>query len=175
MRVELLRHPTDADWMRCKALALGTEGKEPTTPPSDEWKREILIARHSPIRKLMFTIRMELPYWVSVHYVRHKIGVEHYVRSQRNDRQSDYDRNAARQDTSVTHVMDLNADALITIVQKRLCHKAAFETREVAEMIRDVVVATNPEFAEVLTKPCLYNGSCHEMRPCGNGIAEVYR
>lgn len=175
MRVELLRHPTDHDWMRCKALALGTEGKEAVTPPSDEWKREILIARHSPIRTLMFTVKMEVPYWVSVHYVRHKIGVEHYVRSQRNDRQHDYDRNAARQDTPVVHVMDLNAEALITIIQKRLCGKAAKETREVAEAICDAVLEVNPEFEDVLVKPCLYNGSCHEMRPCGHGIAEVYR
>ena len=168
MKVEILRHPTDHDWMRCKALALGTEGKEPTTPPSDEWKRRILEARHSPIRTLMFTVRMDVPYWVSVHYVRHKVGVEHYVRSQRNDRQSDYDRNAARQDTPVTHVMDLNADALITIVQKRLCHKAAKETQEVARLIADEVLKVNPEFFDVLTEPCVFNGrNCHEMRSCG--------
>lgn len=64
--------------------------------PSDEWKRRILDAGHSPIRTLMFTVRMEIPYYVSVHFVRHKVGVEHYVRSQRNDRQSDYDRTKAR-------------------------------------------------------------------------------
>jgi hypothetical protein len=175
MKVEILRHPTDADWMRCKMLALGTEGKDAVTMPTEGWKLKILAARHSPIRTLPFTIKMEVPYWVSVHYVRHKIGVEHYVRSQRNDRQHDYDRNAARQDTPVTHVMDLNADALITIVQKRLCHKAALETREIARLIADEVLRTNPEFFDVLREPCLYNGYCHEMRPCGNGIAEVYR
>lgn len=178
MKVEIIRHPTDADWMRCKMLALGTEGKEPTTPPSDEWKLKILAARHSPIRTLMFTIRMEVPYWVSVHYVRHKIGVEHYVRSQRNDRQHDYDRNAARQDVPVVHVMDLNAEALITIIQKRLCGKAAKETREMAGLIRDAVLETNPEFCDVLIEPCMYHyydGYCHEMKPCGHGIAEVYR
>jgi thymidylate synthase ThyX len=123
----------------------------------------------------MFTIRMEVPYWVSVHYVRHKVGVEHYVRSQRNDRQHDYDRNAARQDVPVVHVMDLNAEALITIIQKRLCGKAAKETREVAKLIANEVLKVNPEFFDVLREPCLYNGYCHEMRPCGNGIAEVYR
>ena len=175
MRVEILRHPTDADWMRCKMLALSTEGKEVMTPPSDEWKRRILIARHSPIRTLMFTIRMELPCWVGVHYVRHKVGVEHYVRTQRDDRQYEYDRDAARQDVPVRHTMDLNADALITIVQKRLCGKAHQRTREMAGLIRDAVLETNPEFDKVLVKPCLYNGSCHEMRPCGHGIAKVYR
>jgi thymidylate synthase ThyX len=74
--------------------------------------------------------------------------------------------------------MDLNADALITIVQKRLCHKAAKETREVAKLIANAVLESNPEFFDVLREPCMYHyydGYCHEMRPCGHGIAEVYR
>ena len=166
--VELLRTPSDDDWMRCKLLAIGTEGKtRVVTPPDYEWRVRMLRARHSPIRTLMFTIRMEVPYWVSVHYVRHKVGVEHYVRSQRNDRQHDYDRNSAPQDMPVVHVMDVNADALITMMQKRLCGKAAVETRDVVSQIREAVDMACPEFQRAdMLPPCLCGG-CREFVPCG--------
>ena len=97
IKVEILRHPTDEDWERCKMLAMNTIGKRWSGEVTDEWKNKILKAEHSPIRTLMFTVRMELPYWVSTHFVRHKYGVEHYVSSQRNDRQDKYDRREAPQ------------------------------------------------------------------------------
>ena len=91
MEVEILRHPEQEDWERCKMLALNTIGKKYAgTEITDAWKHAILKAEHSPIRTLMFTIRLTIPYFVSVHLVRHKIGIEHYVQSQRNDRQTNY-------------------------------------------------------------------------------------
>jgi hypothetical protein len=111
---------------------------------------------------------MEIPYWVSVHYVRHKIGVEHFVQSQRNDRQLKYDRNTAPQGQTVSHIMYLNAEALITISHKRLCNQASAETREVMKIIRDKVVEVCPEFKELLVPMCTYrNGLCTEFFPCG--------
>ena len=168
MMVEVLRHPTDEDWERCMVLAYNTVGRRLLAGlPSDEWKHNILKAGHSPIRTLMFTVRMEVPYWVSVHFVRHKFGVEHYVSSQRNDRQDRYDRNKAPQDAMVTHVMDVNAQALINMANMRLCGKAAPETREAMREICDAVVELNPEFAPFLKPKCLVNGGCDEFKPCG--------
>lgn len=40
MQVEILRYPSDADWLRCKKLALGTVGKDSDTLPTDEWKEK---------------------------------------------------------------------------------------------------------------------------------------
>lgn len=129
----------------------------------------MLYAEHSPIRTLMWTIEIrDIPYWVSVHLVRHKVGVEHYVRSQRNDRQSEYDRNAARQDAPVTHVMDINAPALIQMARMRLCGKAALETREVMRDICRAVVHANPEMREFLRPKCDALVMCNEMQPCRN-------
>ena len=171
MRVEVLRHPTDDDWKRCYRLAVGTEGKDVDKLPTLVWKRKILDAGHSPIRTLMFTIRLhDIPYWVSVHLTRHKIGVEHYVQSQRNDRQSNYDRTKAPQDSPVTHTMDINAETLMTISHRRLCGKASPETREVWTMVCAEVMKVNPEFAPVLVPMCTYRGGqCHEMKPCSTG------
>jgi len=171
VKVEILRHPTDADWERCKMLAMNTIGKRWAGEVSDEWKHRILRAEHSPIRTLMFTVRMEVPYWVSVHFCRHKYGVEHYVSSQRNDRQDKYDRTEAPQGASVVHVMDVNAQELIQMARMRLCGQASEETREVMQAICRAVIDVNPEFKPFL-KPKCKQGTigyyCNEFRPCGH-------
>lgn len=168
MSVEILRYPTDEDWKRCKMLALNTIGKRYAgSEVTDEWKRKILRSEHSPIRTLMFTIRMDVPYWVSVHFCRHKYGVEHYVTSQRNDRQDKYDRTKAPQGEMVTHVMDVNAQELIQMARMRLCGQASVETRAAMREIADAVAETNPEFVEFLQPKCVMRRGCNEFKPCG--------
>lgn len=168
MKVKLLRYPTQDDWDRCKLLALGTEGKEAKTSATAEWKHKMLKCAHSPIRTLMFTIQLvDVPYWVSVHYVRHKYGIEHYVRSQRNDRQGEYDRNSAPQNAPVNHIIEVNAQELMFMARKRLCSKAAAETKQVMEMIVEAVVKVCPEFKPFLVPQCEYLGICPEIYSCG--------
>ena len=177
IKVELLRHPTDADWERCKMLALNTIGKRwAGSKVTDEWKAKMLRCEHSPIRTLMFTVRMELPYWVSVHFCRHKYGVEHYVSSQRNDRQDKYDRNEAPQGAFVTHVMDVNAQELMQMARMRLCGQASRETTLVMKEIRKAVIETNPEFLPFLVPKCVAHGGCNEFKSCGYyGVRQFIR
>ena len=93
MQVEMIKYPTEEDWLLVKQCTLVTVGKESEKPPTDEFKRKILRARHSPIRELKFVFRLTgIPYWVSVHLCRH-IHAQPYVKSQRNDRQSEYKKN----------------------------------------------------------------------------------
>ncbi len=169
MKVELIKYPTAEDWMLCKQCALITVGKNAITEPSIEWKHDILSARHSPIRVLNFTFKLEIPYWVSVHLVRH-IHAQPFVRSQRNDRQDSYDRNSAPQDATVTMMWYMNAEELMIIANKRLCKQASEETRKVVwEMCRQVF-NTCPEFKDLLIPMCAYHGGkCHEMCPCKDG------
>lgn len=166
-KVEILRHPTDDDWRRCKMLAMNTIGRDWDGEVTDVWKRRMLLAEHSPIRTLMFTIKVELPYWVSVHFVRHKFGVEHYISTQRNDRQSKYDRTKARQDATVVHVMDINAQELMHMAGVRLCEQASEETRDAMSCICKAVMKANPEFNGLLIPKCLRRGGCDEFEPCG--------
>ena len=142
------------------------ESEEKIYQKLDEWKKKILRARHSPIRELRFAFELKIPYWVSVHLCRH-VHAQPYVRSQRNDRQDEYDRNAARQDEPVTMIWTMNAEELMTIANKRLCKQASKETREVMEMIKWIVEHKCPEFKDLLVPACQYNGKCHEMFPCG--------
>lgn len=168
MTVKILRYPIEQDWLRCKQLALGTMGKTSDTPPTDEWRIKILKSEHSPIRTLMFTIELELPYYISTHFVRHKHGVEHYVKSQRNDRQSDYDRRSARQDEMVSHIMDINAQALINMAHARLCRLADPVAQEVMQSIKQEVIKVCPCMSELLVPKCEYRGGlCDEFNCCG--------
>lgn len=166
MLVELLEFPTDNDWAEVRRRALVTIGKKKADVPTQSWKEKILEARHSPIRRLHFSFYIECPYWVSVHLVRH-VHAQPYVKSQRNDRQGDYDRNKAPQDEMVCMIWDMNAEELITICNKRLCRKASEETREVVTEMRKLVLKKCPEFVNELVPMCWREGKCHEMKSCG--------
>ena len=177
INVEVLRHPTEKDWERCKFLALNTVGKKNLQPEiTEEWKKQILKAEHSPIRTLMFTIHLTIPYFVSTHLVRHKIGIEHYVQSQRNDRQSNYDRELAPQNAMVSHVIEVNAEQLMFMARRRLCGQADTTTRYVMSLICTRVCNTNPEFKDFLKPMCEYRHECPEFKPCGywNNLKQKY-
>lgn len=168
MEVSLLKAPSDSDWLIVKKAALETVGKEVKTLPSLEWKKEILEARHSPIRLLQFVFDIrDIPYWVSVHLCRH-VHAQPFVKSQRNDRQDKYDRNSAPQDSPVNMMWAMNAEELCVIANKRLCLMAAKETRDVVQTMCNLVIASCPEFKDVLVPYCQYNEMCHEMKGgCG--------
>lgn len=168
MKITMIGSPTESDWLGVKQRALVTIGKEAKTEPTTDWKHAILEARHSPIRYLMFSFYLEdIPSWVSVHLVRH-IHAQPYVKSQRNDRQSDYDRAKAPQDAPVNMIWDVNAEELMTIANKRLCNQASLETRQVVMEMCKLVESAYPEFKGLLVPFCVFNGKCHEMFPCKN-------
>lgn len=171
MKIMMIESPDDLDWMAVKERALVTVGKTPITPPDTEWKHRILAARHSPIRRLRFSFRLEnVPSWVSVHLIRH-VHAQPYVKSQRNDRQSDYDRAKAPQDAPVNMIWDMNAEELMIIANKRLCGQASPETRDVVVEMCWQVESKYPEFIGLLVPMCEYcGGICHEMKPCGRSL-----
>lgn len=171
MKISLVKSPTEEDWMLVKKLALATCDKKVVTPPSYEWKERILIARHSPIRELKFIFKLEdIPYWVSVHLVRH-VHAQPYVKSQRNDRQKvddpNYDRTKAPQDAPIPMYWSMGAEELMTIANKRLCTLASKETREVVRQMCVLVAKEYPEFKSSLVPACIANGFCKEMNSCG--------
>ena len=174
MNVELWRYPERNDLIWMKQCTVGTMGKESWTPPTSEFVRKLLVARHSPIRELRFSyVIRDVPYWVTVHLVRHHVGFQPYVQSQRNDRQSDYDRAKAPQDAPVTMRLTLNAEALMNLANKRLCMKASPETREVVQRMCALAEKVMPELRGLLVPMCDYHGGvCHEIQSCGRGKNE---
>ena len=172
MRVTLLEYPTERDWLEVKRRALITmygKGLGAVKPPTDEWKRKILEARHSPIRYLRYSFLFEdIPSNTSVHLCRH-VHAQPYVSSLRNDRQEAMDGDAARRDTPVNMILDVNAEELMVIMNKRLCNKAAQATRNAVLLMQIEAMKYTPEIADFLVPACVYNGKCHEMQPCGKG------
>lgn len=164
MKVGIIKHPSAEDWILCKKCALVTIGKDSVKEPEWIWKHDILKARHSPIRVLPFVFKLEVPYWVSVHLCRH-VHAQPFVKSQRNDRQSEYDRNVAPQDALVDMIWYMNAEELMVIANKRLCQTASEETRQIVQMMCDEVLKVNDEFRGLLVPMCKY-GKCNEMFPC---------
>jgi hypothetical protein len=163
--VRLIRYPTDEDWQRCLMLARATQGKEDNgVTPSEDWKRRMLIAGHSPIRTLPFTILLDgIPYYSAMHYVRHKVGCEWFVSSQRGNE----DRAERKQGNPVNVILDCNAQALQNILMMRLCNKADKVTQAYAIEIQQAVIEQCPEFVGVFHRRCWgRNELCPEMIPC---------
>lgn len=168
MKVTLFEYPTTNDWLAVKKRALVTIGKDSNVPPDPDWRHSILEARHSPIRRLWFGFYLEgIPSWVATHLARH-VHAQPYIRSQRNDRQADYDRNKAPQDAPVDMILDVNGEELQVLCNKRLCGQASPETREIVARMASCVRKLYPkEFEGLLVPMCKYHGGvCHEMKPC---------
>lgn len=162
-------------WQEAKNATLNTVGKEKGAYPTSEWKRKLLMAEHSPIRKLKFSWKWKnLPYWVSVHFVRHKTGIEHFVKTQRTDR-TGVDRGELPQSSPVNHECEANAQALIFISRRRLCNSASPETRAAWQMVKDEVAKHEPELASCMVRECVYRGFCPEMFSCGYTKTEAFK
>ena len=168
MKIELIKVPNEDDWLLCKRAAMRTIWKDVGAMPGADWKHKILAAGHSPIRVLPFYISMtDIPYWVAMHLVRHVHSVP-FISSQRNDRQTMYDRRTSPQDAPVNMDWYMNAEELINVSHKRLCTQASIETRAVVAEICDLVLDACPEFEGLLVPMCMYrNGKCTEFKPCG--------
>lgn len=135
-----------------------------TSKPSNMSLDAIYRCEHSPIRTQLFWVEMrDIPTFVSVHFVRHNIGVTHFVSSNREDRggNAEADRN-----TPVNHSMLINAQALINMARKRLCGKAAVETQYTMFKIMSRVKNVDESLARHMVPECVYRGKCHETKPC---------
>lgn len=155
-------------WQDVKDATMNTINKNTGKYPESDWKRKLLMSEHSPIRKIKMAWRwLGVKSWVSVHIVRHWLGIEHFVGTRRTDR-TGIDRNALRQDELVNHECEANAQALINISRRRLCFCASPETREAWQQVKDYVATKEPELAQCMVKECVYrNGLCPEMFSCG--------
>lgn len=179
------------DWIRVVNAARRTWGKKPIDhEPSDSWKRQILLAEHTPIRLLEYDFTIEnIRQFVSVHLVRHHVGCEKFVHSQRQDineeiekitadvikvlkeaglaredwRERDYMFQGAENDMD----MSCNAQAFINISRKRLCYGCpSLETRTAWAIVIEMLKEVDPILAEKCVPECVYRGFCPETRRC---------
>ena len=158
--IDIFEH--EDNWQEIKDSAMNTIGKNTGKYPDSKWKKELLLSEHSPIRRMRFYWRWKgLKYWVSVHLVRHKVGIEHWVSTQRTDR-TGVDRDELPQGSLVNHACEADAQALINMSRRRLCSCASPETRNAWIEVKNKVAETEPELASCMVKECIYRGFCPE-------------
>lgn len=164
MKTEIIK--IKGDWEEvvndCRmTVAKGELGHEPST----EFKKAILISEHDPIRDIEVKFRWSnIKYWIAMHWKTHIWRSR--TNTQRNDRQENYDRNKAPQDSPVEFIGDANAQHLIDTMRKRLCYMASSETREYAEDLKETLRKIEPELSDVLVPNCVYRCGCPENRKC---------
>lgn len=165
MEVKLTK--VKGDWEEVANRARTTVGKEELgKEPSDKFKKRILMAEHSPIRGLIYCFKItNIKSWVATHLVRHHVGVEKWVRTQRTDRTGE-NRDEIVQGAPVEMELEANAQALINMSRKRLCSQASPETREVMQEIKKQVSQRDEFLARIMVKECVYRGFCPEMQSC---------
>lgn len=182
-KVEIIKYPTNNDWLWVKRCTLNTVGKKlkkNTNEVDEDWKKKIIKSEHSPIRELWFGIKMEIPYWIAMHFRTHQLAEGNYdlnvrpdfkndyISTQRDDRvKDDVPRGKKPQDEIVSYIMSINAPALINMAHKRLCKQASEETRQVMNEIVKKVIEVAPYMKEVLVPMCVYRGGlCDEFFSC---------
>ena len=169
MNVKCIYWPTERERFllkRCVWVCMGNI-KEPKEPPMPQLIRDLLNARHSPIRVLNFAFLIEdIPSNIATHLTRHVHAVP-FVSSLRNDRQNKIDGDTAPRNTPVNMVLFCNIEELMTIANKRLCSQASPKTRQVVKMICDEATRVFPELEGYCVPMCEYHGFCHEINSCG--------
>lgn len=164
-------------WNRALNAARRTVGKEPITKdPSSKWKLNMLLAEHSPIRLIEYDIVIKnIRQWVTTHLVRHKFGVEHFVHTQRVDRNNSIKNRDELPQGSLNDLQEsMNAQALINISRKRLCNMASPETREAWQRVKEQIATVDPETAACMVPECIYRGFCPEPHSCGYARTAYY-
>ena len=174
MKVEL--KDIKGTWTDVVNRARTTVGKEELgKEPSDNFKEKILLAEHSPIRSLTYCFKITgVKSWVATHLVRHHVGVEKWVRTQRTDR-TGTNRDELPQGALVDMELEANAQALINMSRKRLCAQASSETRAVMQDMKKEVQEKDEHMAKVMVKECIYRGFCPEMQGCGYDKTEKFQ
>lgn len=164
MKTDIIK--TDCDWTLVKNSCRTTVNKEFTNnQPTTTFKKQILVSEHTPIRLInVFWMWRKIPYFVAMEWARHKF--EKFISSQRNDRQSMYDRNSARQDSPVNFDGYANAQNTIDAWRKRLCYQATPEARKLAEQFKEELREYEPEWSDVLVPNCVYRCGCPEFSMC---------
>ena len=156
------------DWMRIKSACMTTISKQAgEKEPSATWKRKLLLAEHSPIRRGSISWKWpEIPYAISTHFARHHEGCEKFVGTERTDR-TGIDRETRSQMNPVPMEMEANIQAIINISLRRLCTCADPLTRKYWESVLEQIRNYDEDIYWACVPQCVRHGGCVEFQNCG--------
>lgn len=158
----------NVNWKNIKSACMTTVSKQAGDgEPSSEWKRKLLIAEHSPIRRSVISWKWEsIPYAISTHFARHHEGCEKFIGTSREDR-TGIKRDERSQMDCVPMEMDANIQALINISLRRLCTCADPITREYWKSLLKEIKKYDEDIYWACVPQCVRHGSCIEFKNCG--------
>ena len=160
METKIIKY--NVDWLEIKSACMQTISKQAKTTPPDEWKRKLIISRHSPIRRGVISWKWDnIPFYVMGHFVRHHVGCTPYVATSREDR-TNIPREERKQTDSVSMQMDANIQALIDMAEKRLCTQSDKVTREYMEALKDEITKYDETIGWALAPSGIYKCGCPE-------------
>lgn len=152
----------DVDWLRIKSACMTTISKQAGATPNIEWKKKLLICRHSPIRRGIVSWKWDsIPYAISTHFVRHHEGCEKFVGTERTDR-TNVERETRSQMNCIPMEMDANLQALMNISEKRLCMCADKVTMQYWEALMDELRNYDELVVWANVPQCVRCGGCVE-------------
>lgn len=153
----------NVNWLDIKnacrqTVSMGDSKLEPTS----EWKRKLLICRHSPLRIGSVLWKSEdVPFYVMGHIVRHNVGCTPFVSTSREDR-TGIPRNERKQTDFVNMQMTANIEALINISERRLCTCADPTTRKYWEAVLEAIREYDEDIFWACVPQCIRCGACVE-------------
>ena len=153
----------NVNWLDIKnacrqTVSMGDSKLEPTS----EWKRKLLICRHSPLRIGSVLWKSEdVPFYVMGHIVRHNVGCTPFVSTSREDR-TGIPRNERKQTDFVNMQMTANIEALINISERRLCTCADPTTRKYWEAVLEAIREYDEDIFWACVPQCVRCGGCPE-------------
>ena len=153
----------NVNWLDIKnacrqTVSMGDSKLEPTS----EWKRKLLICRHSPLRIGSVLWKSEdVPFYVMGHIVRHNVGCTPFVSTSREDR-TGIPRNERKQTDFVGMQMTANIEALINISERRLCTCADPTTRKYWESVLEAIREYDEDIFWACVPQCIRCGACVE-------------
>ena len=174
MRVEITRVTS---WKDVLNAARFTQRKKPLDKePSNDFKRNIIRAEHSPLRCLMFNIDLyDIPYYVAMHFRTHKLVHAPFVSTSRPDIDGNQKpRNEQKKDEPVNMRLFLDAQEIIAISKVRLCTKAEAKTRGIWQQVINELYKQEPLLAIACVPSCIYRHMCPELSCCGYAGSDAY-
>ena len=134
------------------------------------YMRKLYLCEHSPIRIKQFLVSVEdIPYWIVMHFARHKFGIEHWVSTQRNDRTGE---ERGSQEALVNWKFLVNAQEVIFISRRRLCNQAHRDTKNAWMAILAEIAKIDQTLIDQCVPDCIYRGWCYEHKTCGQHLTK---
>lgn len=174
MKVEVIKVTS---WKDVLNAARFTQRKEPLDKePSDNFKKNIIKAEHSPLRCLMFNIDLyDIPYYAAMHFRTHKLVHVPFVSTSRPDIDGNQKpRNEQKKDEPVNMRLFLDAQEIIAISKVRLCTKAEAKTRGIWQQVINELYKQEPLLAIACVPSCIYRNMCPELSCCGYAGSDAY-